>query len=719
MKVLKGMGLVGLLMLIFFLEDWRWWSWERNDLSVEVVGSWELGSVSVELTPWHLIVRDRDGDVVLKNVRGERFVDINPQQVRLTEHRGMVSAEVDLAWPSCEQVVQSALDNDERLIVSGHLVCGDQLFPYNLTIQALSDQQLSFELAQPASAEATPEALLSLMVEMQKDEAAIGFGAQFSHLNMRGLLLPIIVSEQGIGRGREPLTSMVDWAAGAGGKWHSSYAPVPWFFSSQGRAFWLKNSEPSWFDFRSSDRVIISAATHALTVKVYLADTPKQFIAQFTADTGRMSAPPSWVDSGLIVGVQGGREAWPKVERLRDAGVPLAAVWLQDWVGQRQTSFGQQLWWNWSLDQAHYPNWQQQVDRLADEDIRVLGYLNPFVVESPRLEVNDDIWHKLSAIDAFVEDESGVPVSFPNSSFSANLVDLFQPEVSEVFQQELVSEVADLGWSGWMADFAEAYPGGDSQHGHAAHNRYPVLWSQFNQSLAEQLEIDDALVWHRSAFTGSAASGSVFWLGDQLVDWDEHDGIKSAVTGLLSASLSGMAVNHSDIGGYTTIEHSAISIHRSSELLQRWLELNAFGLIFRSHEGNLPDLNVQVYDEAAITATRAMTQLFTMLAPYRRELYREMERTGVPPVRHPLVEFPTVSRFWGLRYQQFFLGSDLLIAPVLDEGVDEVVVIVPPGEWRHWWTGDIYSGSVSGEVVKVPAPLGQPAAFTRVGGALD
>jgi alpha-glucosidase len=114
-----------------------------------------------------------------------------------------------------------------------------------------------------------------------------------------------------------------------------------------------------------------------------------------------------------------------------------------------------------------------------------------------------------------------------------------------------------------------------------------------------------------------------------------------------------------------------------------------------------------------------MTEIFTLLGAYRRGLYDEMERTGIPPLRHPLVEYPDVARFWGLRYEQFFLGADLLVAPVLDKGVDEVVVIIPPGEWRHWWTGDVYSGTPEGKVIRIAAPIGQPAAFTRVGGVLD
>ena len=48
-------------------------------------------------------------------------------------------------------------------------------------------------------------------------------------------------------------------------------------------------------------------------------------------------------------------------EMVRAAGVPLAAVWLQDWVGKRRTTAGDRLWWNWVLDDhpeaGSYASW--------------------------------------------------------------------------------------------------------------------------------------------------------------------------------------------------------------------------------------------------------------------------------------------------------------------------------------------------------------------------
>lgn len=84
---------------------------------------------------------------------------------------------------------------------------------------------------------------------------------------------------------------------------------------------------------------------------------------------------------------------------------------------------------------------------------------------------------------------------------------------------------------------------------------------------------------------------------DHEVNWNEHDGIKGAVTGLLSSGLSGYSLEHSDVGGYTALDNPPFRYHRSKELLMRWIELGAFAAVFRTHEGNIPEVNHQFYSD--------------------------------------------------------------------------------------------------------------------------
>ena len=134
-----------------------------------------------------------------------------------------------------------------------------------------------------------------------------------------------------------------------------------------------------------------------------------------------------------------------------------------------------------------------------------------------------------------------------------------------------------------------------------------------------------APVIHRARYS------TLFWLGDQLVDWNKHDGIKSAVTGLLSSGFSGYALEHSDIGGYTAIDNFLLKYHRSKELLMRWIELGAFTAVFRTHEGNRPGVNHQIYsDEETLRHFDRFARVYAAWKPYRIELVREAAATGLP-----------------------------------------------------------------------------------------
>jgi alpha-glucosidase len=60
----------------------------------------------------------------------------------------------------------------------------------------------------------------------------------------------------------------------------------------------------------------------------------------------------------------------------------------------------------------------------------------------------------------------------------------------------------------------------------------------------------------RSGFTRSPGEATLFWLGDQLQSWDEYDGIKTAMVGLLSGGVYGFSLIHSDTGGSVVLKLS-------------------------------------------------------------------------------------------------------------------------------------------------------------------
>jgi len=295
-------------------------------------------------------------------------------------------------------------------------------------------------------------------------------------------------------------------------------------------------------------------------------------------------------------------------------------------------------------------------------------------------------------------------------------VDLTNPEARVWVKDIIKGELIGNGASGWMADIGEGLPydavlfsGADPK---TYHDRYAEEWARVNREAIKEVGRDDDIVFfNRSGYTKSPRYGTLFWVGDQLVDWDEHDGIKSAVTGLLTSGLSGYSLQHSYIGGYIAIDNPLLRYHRSKELLLRWIELGAFTTVFRTHEGNIPEFNDQFYsDEETLRHFVRFARVYAAWKLYRMELVREASEKGLPVVRHPFIHYPEDPEVPGLEYQ-FMVGTGLMVASVLDPDTDTVEVYLPAGGWVHLWTGERHGSPVRGVYETVPAPIGEPAVF--------
>jgi alpha-glucosidase len=226
----------------------------------------------------------------------------------------------------------------------------------------------------------------------------------------------------------------------------------------------------------------------------------------------------------------------------------------------------------------------------------------------------------------------------------------------------------------------------------------------------ERADRPDCVTWFRSGSGGMAEHAPLFWSGDQLVTYGAEDGMASALLGAFSAGVSGWPLVHSDVGGYTSVDARVTDYVRPPELNQRWAEMEAFGVVMRTHEGNRPAANAQVYDtDESRRAYARMTRLYAALAPYRAEVVAEATRTGVPALRHGWLVHPGTAAATADR--QFFFGPSVLVAPVMAEGATDVQVTFPPGTWVHLLTGETYPGD---QTTTVPAPLGTPAAFVAV-----
>lgn len=95
---------------------------------------------------------------------------------------------------------------------------------------------------------------------------------------------------------------------------------------------------------------------------------------------------------------------------------------------------------------------------------------------------------------------------------------------------------------------------------------------------------------------------------------------------------------------------------------------------------------------------------------------QEAAQKGLPVCRHLFLHYPNDERVHHLSYEQFLVGSEFLVVPVLDQGKKKVKAYFPMGEssgWLHIWTGKVFSKQ--GSEAWVEAPIGNPAVFVKVG----
>ena len=102
-------------------------------------------------------------------------------------------------------------------------------------------------------------------------------------------------------------------------------------------------------------------------------------------------------------------------------------------------------------------------------------------------------------------------------------------------------------------------------------------------------------------------------------------------------------------------------------------------------------------------------ELRQKFAPQFVELAKQSARTGEPMMRNLEYNFP------GMGYadikDQFMMGDDLLVAPVIEKGAKARKVVLPPAKW-HADDGQVYNGPTE---IEVATPLERLPYFVKIG----
>lgn len=90
-----------------------------------------------------------------------------------------------------------------------------------------------------------------------------------------------------------------------------------------------------------------------------------------------------------------------------------------------------------------------------------------------------------------------------------------------------------------------------------------------------------------------------------------------------------------------------------------------------------------------------MAVVFQSWGFYRQQLMKEASEFGWPVIRHMMLVFTNNSNVYKEELtQQFMVGREFLVAPVLKEGEQEVAVFLPQNTFwiQLWGNGTVYAG---------------------------
>ncbi len=661
----------------------------------------------------------RPGFALWETLPGESFIQAAQGQETITQNNGMFEVHDSWSDTCVQQEITSlmpTIDGPTGIELRGRLYCqSGEIVAYSLLIYTYKDEpdRLVLILAVEAN-----RAFLTYASNI--DEHFFGFGVQYSFVDLKGKRVPIWVNEQGVGRGDQPATLSTTLGGLEPGNKFSTEAPVPFYMTSQLRSLLLLNSGYSLIDLRAEDRVQVQAFGKVLIANLFSGASPAEILAQVTQATGRVGSPPEWVYRGAIVGTQGGTQRVQELqEALHSHGAVVAAYWLEDWTGMRDTSAGARLWWNWEVDRDLYPGWEGLVQELNQAGTRVMVTINPTLEDvSEKTNFQQNLFQEAAAQGFLVKTGDGNVYPFETDSSAYGMVDLTNEEALDWFSAVIEEQVIQAGVSGWMADLGSGLPTDavldqpNDENTASLHNRWPGMWAGLNQDIQDNSG-QELAIFTNAGFTGSQSTTSLFRLGEQNISWGRNDGIKSAISALNSGGISGFAFSHSEIGGSTNFSGPLVHFQRSDELLSRWMEMNAFTMIFRTGVGQQPEENIQIdTNSETLDGFAYWSKVYAALFDFRKALVAEAVGSGLPVVRHPFLHYPDDPDVWKITFEEFMLGSDFLVAPVTDPGVETVRVYLPAGDWVHVWSGEVFRGS---QYVSVNAPIGQPAVFYVLG----
>ena len=659
----------------------------------------------------------RDGDAIIWRGDGEtvRVEPWGPDAVRV---RSVASGEIrddDFALlPKPDAASTVEIDGDTARLRVGRIVAeltarefddwttGYRVGRCRVAFTDASGRPLLAELDEGGSLElrareqrpilGTPGYRLTASFESPVDEHLVGMGLyQQAFIDLKGTTLELAH------RNSQSSVPFVVSSAGYGFLWHNP---------AIGRATFGRN-RTEWF----------AESTAQLDYWVTAGDSPREIARAYADATGHVPMMP---EHGLGFW-QCKLRYWNQEQLLEVAreharrGIPLDVIVADffHWPKMGDYRFEEEFW----------PDPDAMIAELHELGVELM------VSVWPQVDIESENFDRLRRENLLVTSERGMDLHMAFGGLS-RFLDVTHPAAREALWELSKRNYYDKGVRTFWLDEAEPEYGVYDFDNYRYHlgpnvqigNVYPQLFARtFADGMRAEGE-EDFVNLLRAAWAGSQRYGALVWSGDIHSTWED---LRRQIVAGIHMGAAGIPWFTTDIGGFHDGQGDDPAF---VELLIRWFQFGAFSPVMRLHGDRRPATPVHAADGSERVPTGADNEIWSFgdeaygimhrhielretMRDYLRDVMREAHEGGQPVMRGLFHEFPDDPGAWTAA-DEYLLGPDLLVAPVLEPGARSRSVYLPAGAtWTDLRDGTVYQ---PGEVT-VAAPLASMPVFARDG----
>jgi alpha-D-xyloside xylohydrolase len=490
---------------------------------------------------------------------------------------------------------------------------------------------------------------------------------------------------------------------------------IPFLLSSRGYGLLWNNPAVGHVELAANRTRWVAGSARQIDYWI-TAGSPSQILGRYADVTGHAPILPEWAtgfwQSKLRYRTQ--EELLEVAREYRRRSIPLSVI-VADFF--HWPALG-----DWRFDPVDWPDPRAMVDELQAMGTRLMVSIWPLV--SPLSENFSEMAKRGLLVGsergpAYLTEfaEKGIP-----THIGVALYDPTNPEARAFIWERVCENYLRHGIRVWWLDACEpelrpmdaANLRFHVGSGDEVVNLYPLLHARaFHDGMLAAGEREVVLLT-RSAWAGSQRYGAAVWSGDIPATFDS---LRRQVRAGLNIALSGIPWWTTDIGGFHGGDPTDPAFR---ELIVRWFQYGAFCPLFRLHGDRLPrspttaemtggDNEIWSFGDETLARIEAVLAMRERIRPYLHAQMVRAHEDGTPPMRPLFVDFPEDLRSWTAE-DEFLLGPDVLVAPVVEAGARQRNVYLPPGLWTHAWSGVTSEGPTE---VRIDAPLDQIPVFLR------